>query len=204
MHPFYPAWVKVLRPRFQGVAAEAAMSHPVMTLEGWDPMKPVKGLIRFVQSFLERHGRVALGDERNDPVKHPEGAYTGAEHCLCRLEILTAVKPHWSTTHAALYAARAAAKGGWAAGVGYGHGATDGVTWDVTATEKAQAQQDREMRSLLAQLVGSVDAGQLRADVLEHSCARTLLWQQLATGSLLDIGSRADRTAMYTNMLALI
>ena len=60
MHPFYPAWVKVLRPRFQDVAAEAAMSHPVMTLEGWDPMKPVKGLIRFVQSFLERHGRVAL------------------------------------------------------------------------------------------------------------------------------------------------
>ena len=182
MHPFYPAWVKVLRPRFQEVAAEAAMSHPVMTLEGWDPMKPVtqhcqnaapfravaasatppprrlvrkaagpgcptssalrapeerllscagpdwqhiycaaprcaslrlaapraqrppfhpqvKGLIRFVQSFLERHGRVALGDERNDPTKHPGGAYTGAEHCLCRLEILAAVKPHWSTTH---------------------------------------------------------------------------------------------------------
>ena len=163
MHPFYPAWVKVLRPRFQDVAAEAAMSHPVMTLEGWDPMKPVKGLIRFVQSFLERHGRVALGDERNDPAKHPEGAYTGAEHCLCRLEILTAVKPHWASTHAALYAARAAdvdldrirtlnfgakkkastataGKGGWAAGVGYGHGATDGVTWDITATEKAQAQ----------------------------------------------------------------
>ena len=227
MHPFYPAWVKVLRPRFQDVAAEAAMSHPVMTLEGWDPMKPVKGLIRFVQSFLERHGRVALDDERNDPAKHPEGAYTGAEHCLCRLEILTAVKPHWASTHAALYAARAAdvdldrirtlnfgakkkastataGKGGWAAGVGYGHGATDGVTWDITATEKAQAQQDREMRSLLAQLVGSVDAGQLRPDVLEHSCARTLLWQQLANGSLLDIGSRPERTSMYSNMLALI
>jgi len=28
MHPFYPAWVKVLRPRFHEVAAEAAMSHP--------------------------------------------------------------------------------------------------------------------------------------------------------------------------------
>ena len=225
MHPFYPAQVKVLRPRFQGVIAEAAMSHPVMTLEGWDPMKSVKWLIRFVQQFLERHGRVALDDERNDPAKHPDGAYTNGEHCLCRLEILSGTEPHWSTTHADLFKARkedvdidrirtlnfgakkkqaSSGKGGWEAGVGYGHGATDGPQWDISATEKAQEQKCREMRGLFALLVGSVDAGELRPEVLEHSCARNLLWQELAKGSLLDVGSRPESTAMYSNMLALL
>ena len=60
MHPFYPAFVKVLRPRFIGVVAEAVMTHPAMTLQGWDPMKPIKWLIRLVQSFLEKHGRIDL------------------------------------------------------------------------------------------------------------------------------------------------
>ena len=33
MHPFYPVYVKVVRPRFEGFAAEAAMSHPMLTLQ---------------------------------------------------------------------------------------------------------------------------------------------------------------------------
>ena len=61
MHPFYPCFLKVVRPRFLGVVAEAVMTHPAMTLQGWDPMKRVKWLIRTAQAFLERHGRV---DER--------------------------------------------------------------------------------------------------------------------------------------------
>ena len=36
MYPSYPVYVKVLRPRFVGVVAEAMMSHPVMTLQGWE------------------------------------------------------------------------------------------------------------------------------------------------------------------------
>ena len=225
MHPFYPAFVKVLRPRFEDVSAEAAMGHPVMTLEGWDPMKPVKWLIRFVQQFLEKHARIAVDDERNDPKLHPDGAYTSAEHGLCRLEILSSTRPQWSVTHPKLFASRqadvdldrirtlnfgkkkaatGAGKGGWEAGVGYGHGSTDGPSWDISATEKAQAQKDREMRQLLAQVTECVDAGQLRPEVLTHSCVRNLMWEQLANGSLLDVGSRPERTSKYTNMLALL
>lgn len=225
MHPFYPAWVKVLRPRFEDVTAEAVMSHPVMTLEGWDPMKSVKWLIRFVQQFLEKHARIAVDDERNDPKLHPDGAYTSAEHGLCRLEILSSTRPQWSVTHPDLFASRqtdvdldrirtlnfgkkkaatSAGKGGWEAGIGYGHGSTDGPSWDISATEKAQAQQDREMRQLLAQVTECVDAGQLRPEVLTHSCVRNLMWEQLANGSLLDVGSRPERTSKYTNMLALL
>ena len=78
MHPFYPAFVKVVRPRFEGYAAEALMAHPLLTLGGWDPMKSVKWLLRFAQGFLETHGRVALDDARNDAAAHPS-AYAAAE-----------------------------------------------------------------------------------------------------------------------------
>ena len=54
-------------------------------MQGWDPMKSIKWLIRHVQHFLEKHGRVDADDERNDPRAHPEGSYSSAEHALCRL-----------------------------------------------------------------------------------------------------------------------
>lgn len=43
------------------------MSHPIFSLQGWDPMKSIKEMLRFAQHFLETHGRVALGDPRNGP-----------------------------------------------------------------------------------------------------------------------------------------
>ena len=173
MHPFYPAFVKVVRPRFEGYAAEALMAHPLLTLGGWDPMKSVKWLLRFAQGFLETHGRVALDDARNDAAAHPS-AYAAAEHALCRLELLSGARPAWAAAHPALFAGRGAevdtervrelnfgkrqksddekAKGGWARGVGYGHSATEGgATWDIVATEKAQEQVDVEMRALLGE-----------------------------------------------------
>ena len=84
MHPFYPLTLNVVRPRFQGVVAEAVMTHPVMTLQGWDPMKPIKWYIRAAQQFLEKNGRVALDDPRNLPASHPEGAYSEVEVAICR------------------------------------------------------------------------------------------------------------------------
>ena len=95
MHPFYPVFVKVVRPRFEGVVAEAVMTHPAMTLEGWDPMKPVKWLLRLVQSYLEKHGRVAFEDAHNDP-SQPVGCYSAAELAICRLELLSGVPPVWA------------------------------------------------------------------------------------------------------------
>ena len=223
MHPFYPAFVKVVRPRFEGYAAEALMAHPLLTLGGWDPMKSVKWLLRFAQGFLETHGRVALDDARNDAAAHPS-AYAAAEHALCRLELLSGARPAWAAAHPALFAGRGAevdtervrelnfgkrqksddekAKGGWARGVGYGHSATEGgATWDIVATEKAQEQVDVEMRALLGELARAVAAGELAAEVAEASCLRALLWERLKNGSLLDMGKGHERTSMYLGLL---
>ena len=223
MHPFYPAFVKVVRPRFEGYAAEALMAHPLLTLGGWDPMKSVKWLLRFAQGFLETHGRVALDDARNDAAAHPS-AYAAAEHALCRLELLSGARPAWAAAHPALFAGRGAevdtervrelnfgkrqksddekAKGGWARGVGYGHSATEGgATWDIVATEKAQEQVDVEMRALLGELARAVAAGELAAEVAEASCLRALLWERLRNGSLLDMGKGHERTSMYLGLL---
>ena len=228
MHPFYPVFVKVVRPRFVGVVAEAVMTHPAMTLQGWDPMKPVKWLIRMVQAFLEQHGRVDLADPRNDPTAHPAGAYTAAEWAICRLELLAQVAPVWAGKEQALLASRSAnvdlerirelnygkkkdkaAAGGkgqpWESGVGYGHSGTEGgATWDVAATEKAQAQVDVEMRQMIEQVTEFTRRGELAHELLQQSCLRPLLWRQLHTASLLDVGSRPERTSMYIQMLMLV
>jgi hypothetical protein len=105
MHPFYPVFVKVVRPRFEGVVAEAVMTHPAMTLQGWDPMKPVKWLLRLVQSYLEKHGRVAFEDTNNDP-SQPVGCYSAAELAICRLELLSGVPPVWAREQPELLASR--------------------------------------------------------------------------------------------------
>ena len=226
-HPFYPCFLKVVRPRFAGVVAEAVMTHPAMTVQGWDPMKRVKWLIRCAQSFLERHGRVDVDDERNDPLAHPDGAYTAAEWAICRLELLAQVTPMWAQQEPTLIASRSAevdlqrirelnygkkqkrddaSKGApWASGVGYGHSGTEGgAQWDVAATEKAQAQVDVEMREMIERVTDFTRRGELREEIVRQSCLRPLLWRQLHTASLLDVGSRPERTSMYTQMLALV
>ena len=229
MHPFYPCFLKVVRPRFEGVVAEAVMTHPAMTLQGWDPMKRVKWLIRCAQALLERHGRVDASDARNDPAQHPLGAYTAAEWAICRLELLAQVTPIWAETERELIASRSAAvdlerirelnygkkpkpadkgsaKGApWESGVGYGHTGTEGgAQWDITATEKAQAQVDVEMREMIERVTDCTRRGELRVDQVRQSCLRPLLWRQLRTASLLDVGSRPERTLMYTQMLNLV
>ena len=82
MHPFYPVFVKVLRPRFLGVVAEAVMTHPAMTLQGWDPMKRVKWLIRLVQTFLQTHGRVNPECAPRPP-RHHLSPLTNCGVCHC-------------------------------------------------------------------------------------------------------------------------
>ncbi len=170
------------------------MAHARFTLEGWDPMKPVKWVIRFVQAFLEQHGRVALKDPRN---KRPAGgaatAYSRAEHALCRLQTLSGTRPRWAFENTELAAAACAdvdldrvrvlnfgkrkeaepsrssaeGKGGWTAGTGYGHGGTEGgPTWDVHATEKAAAQKDREMRVMWSALAAG--AAEIAPQVRHH------------------------------------
>ena len=165
-------------------------------------MKPVKWVIRFVQAFLEQHGRVALKDPRN---KRPAGgaatAYSRAEHALCRLQTLSGTRPRWAFENTELAAAACAdvdldrvrvlnfgkrkeaepsrssaeGKGGWTAGTGYGHGGTEGgPTWDVHATEKAAAQKDREMRVMWSALAAGA------AEIAPQACHHHLLTLYIA------------------------
>lgn len=69
------------------------MTHPAMTLQGWDPMKPVKWIIRTVQAFLEQHGTIDVSDPRNDVSQFPDGSYLAAEWAICRLELLAQARP---------------------------------------------------------------------------------------------------------------
>lgn len=95
------------------------MSHPIFSLQGWDPMKSIKEMLRFAQKFLETHGRVALGDPRNGFPLGPGGAtspgagelyptpaYSPAEMALCRLELLAGLRPVWAKDAPALLRAR--------------------------------------------------------------------------------------------------
>ena len=39
LHPFYPPQVKIVRPRFKGWILGAVMTHPMLNLRSWDPMR---------------------------------------------------------------------------------------------------------------------------------------------------------------------
>ena len=164
-------------------------------------------------------------DPRNDPKQHPDGAYSAAELAICRLELLAGVSPVWAESEPTLLASRSAevdldrirelnfgkkkqkatGSGPWESGVGYGHSGTEGgAQWDVAATEKAQAQADIEMRQMLEHVTECAVHGELATETLQQSCLRPLLWRQLHTASLLDVGSRPERTSMYKQMLALL
>ena len=72
--------------------------------------------------------------------------------------------------------------------MGYGHSGTEGgATWDVAATEKAQAQVDIEMRAMIEQVTDCTRRGELRAEIVQQSCLRPLLWRQVG-----DCGSNTE------------
>lgn len=54
MHPFYPVQISLLKPRLLGVTGDALMSHPMLSLEGWDPMKSIKARPPFAAQDTSR------------------------------------------------------------------------------------------------------------------------------------------------------
>lgn len=60
------------------------------------------------------------------------------------------------------------------------------------------------MRGMIDSVTEAARRGELTLEVLERSCLRPLLWRQLHTASLLDVGSRPERTSMYQQMLSLL
>ena len=74
---FYPPVVSVTRPRFVGDAVPGACAaHPMLHLRNWRPLTPVASVVGKLRRFLQRHARVDLASERNDPEAFPRGAYS--------------------------------------------------------------------------------------------------------------------------------
>ena len=90
LYPFYPPVVSVTRPRFVGDAIPGACAaHPMLHLRNWRPLTPVASVVGKLRRFLQRHARVDLASERNDPEAFPRGAYSDEvselENALARL-----------------------------------------------------------------------------------------------------------------------
>lgn len=60
LHPFYPATVQILRPRFIGPVAGAVASHPMLKLKNWDPWRTLTELGLLIQCFLEVGPRLSF------------------------------------------------------------------------------------------------------------------------------------------------
>eukprot|EP01052_Picozoa_sp_SAG31_P025608 SAG31_NODE_2254_length_6073_cov_3.048711_3_plen_206_part_00 len=53
LHPFYPPKVTLVRPRFTGWILGAVMTHPMLALRGWDPMRPTACVLDQVRQMLQ-------------------------------------------------------------------------------------------------------------------------------------------------------
>ena len=53
LHPTYPPWLRLASPRLAGHVGQAVMACSLFTIEGWDPLKPSKAVVRQAQALLE-------------------------------------------------------------------------------------------------------------------------------------------------------
>eukprot|EP00208_Stichococcus_sp_RCC1054_P006752 CAMPEP_0206141010 /NCGR_PEP_ID=MMETSP1473-20131121/11513_1 /ASSEMBLY_ACC=CAM_ASM_001109 /TAXON_ID=1461547 /ORGANISM="Stichococcus sp, Strain RCC1054" /LENGTH=407 /DNA_ID=CAMNT_0053535399 /DNA_START=79 /DNA_END=1299 /DNA_ORIENTATION=+ len=104
LHPFYPAAVQVVAPRFQGPLAGAVASHPLLQMHQWDPTRSTDRLLALLRHFMETSGRV---DQEASVVAAAEGrgAYSEEESLLARMEALTATPPACAAQWASMYSA---------------------------------------------------------------------------------------------------
>ncbi|PSC72558.1 baculoviral IAP repeat-containing 6-like isoform X2 isoform A [Micractinium conductrix] len=87
LHPFYPPSVQLVSPRFQGPLLSAVASHPLFSLQGWDPTRSAREALLLLKAFLEEHARVDFESERN--AAGQAAAYLPVEVLLAKLEALT-------------------------------------------------------------------------------------------------------------------
>jgi baculoviral IAP repeat-containing protein 6 len=53
LHPFYPPKVQLIRPRMPVIILSALASHPLLSLELWDPWKPCEKWLSLLKEFLQ-------------------------------------------------------------------------------------------------------------------------------------------------------
>jgi baculoviral IAP repeat-containing protein 6 len=230
LYPFFPPFVKLLRPRFHGFMMGAVASSGLFKLSLWDPVRPASQTITLLRDALQRDGAVDVGSTANDLVAFADGAYTPIEHALLRLQLLSEVPARASTlldvglendkdsakargaaaASSSSAAAAGAGKEAWAKGTGYGyHGA--GPAWDIENYLRAQAEKDLETLVVLRELelavskatsaYGDEDVREQLFQVVEGSCLVPFLEQHLSNESLLDM---ARHLSLYEQIVALV
>jgi len=163
------------------VLAGALASHPLLSLDLWDPWKPCEEWLAVLKDFIQAHGTVELDSPLNAPEDFPSAAYSPLELQLASLERVSPVPAQAAAIEglAELYQSRDARvettrpdvfeqshkklktdkKGQyWAAGTGFGtaDNAYDEV-WDKQRTQAAQAARDAELESVLSGLAVSLE-----------------------------------------------
>jgi baculoviral IAP repeat-containing protein 6 len=97
LYPFFPPFVKLLRPRFHGFMMGAVASSDLFKLSHWDPVRQASQTLTLLRNALQKDGAIDVGSDANSLVKFPDGAYTPMEHALLRLQLLSEVGARAST-----------------------------------------------------------------------------------------------------------
>jgi hypothetical protein len=101
LHPTYPPWLRLRSPRLKGAVGQAVMACSLFSPTGWDPLKPIKAVVRSAQALLEEHAELAYPDGGvPDAWGGGHGGYSHLEHVCCRLEALASaqLRPRWAHT----------------------------------------------------------------------------------------------------------
>lgn len=97
LYPFFPPFVKLLRPRFHGFMMGAVTSSDLFKLSHWDPVRQASQTLTLLRNALQKDGAIDVGSDANSLTKFPDGAYTPMEHALLRLQLLSEVGARAST-----------------------------------------------------------------------------------------------------------
>ena len=68
LYPFFPPFVKLLRPRFHGFMMGAIASSDLFKLSHWDPVREASKTLTMLRSALEKDGAIDVGSASNDLV----------------------------------------------------------------------------------------------------------------------------------------
>jgi ubiquitin-protein ligase len=93
LHPYFPPFVAVVRPCFEGAMLGKIATLPCLQVSHWDPISSPNDILKIIKKELEKNGRIDLESELNSIENFSEGSYSHLEHLLVKLAIVTDTIP---------------------------------------------------------------------------------------------------------------
>jgi baculoviral IAP repeat-containing protein 6 len=176
LYPFYPALVRVIRPRFQGFMMGRIVSMEALKLDHWSPTKDMCYYLNMIRELLEEYGRIDVNMPMNDKNNFPAGSYTELEWLLLQLELLSDQSPRANLKYQlkqtsqetvavtkSTVSTKETKKSGdtkqkteahyWAKGTGYGYeGASGTGEWSIQAYLAAQRERDEQYEAVIRKI----------------------------------------------------